>query len=366
MVAFDHTPDFGYLRRTLLRQGPPGPVPLIEFLADVEFMEEIVGEKFPIHRLSEINTCDREACQRACDLIIQFQRQMGYDYVAVLVEVPLNSVYTPASDTSVSGSVRYWQDQSRGVITSWAEFERYPWPSPADINFWPLEYTAGHLPDGMQIVAVCDGVFEWVKAMMGFETLALALMDEPELVAAMCERVGGLTLSACMTVVSAPGLGAFFLGDDMGYATATLVSPEHLRQHFFPWQKKLVDVVHAEGLAFLLHACGNLAGIMEDLVDDVGIDGKHSYEDKIMPVEEVMNRWGERVSILGGLDMDLLARGTQEQVRARTRNILDACGTRHGYCLGTGNTLANYIPVRNYLAMLDEGRRWNQEHSAKS
>jgi uroporphyrinogen decarboxylase len=32
-----------------------------------------------------------------------------------------------------------------------------------------------------------------------------------------------------------------------------------------------------------------------------------------------------------------------------------------GYCLGTGNSVANYIPVQNYLAMLDEGRRWNRE-----
>ena len=28
-----------------------------------------------------------------------------------------------------------------------------------------------------------------------------------------------------------------------------------------------------------------------------------------------------------------------------------------GWALGTGNSVANYIPVRNYLAMLDEGRK---------
>ena len=96
---------------------------------------------------------------------------------------------------------------------------------------------------------------------------------------------------------------------------------------------------------------------MEDLIDYVGIDGKHSYEDKIMPVEEAANLWGDRISILGGVDMDLLARGTEEQVRVRTRQILDSCGLSGSYCLGTGNTVANYIPIRNYVAMLDEGCR---------
>ena len=31
-----------------------------------------------------------------------------------------------------------------------------------------------------------------------------------------------------------------------------------------------------------------------------------------------------------------------------------------GYCLGTGNTMANYIPIDNYLAMVDEGRKFTR------
>lgn len=366
MIGEHRTPDFANLRRTLLRRGPPGPVPVLEFLADVGFMERVLGERFPVSNLSEIKVCEREACERACDLIIQFHRHMGCDYVSVLVEVPLDSAYTAAGDTAVAGATRYWQDQSGGPIASWADFERYAWPSQADVNLWPLEYTARNLPDGMQVVAVCDGVFEWVKAMMGLETLALALLDEPELVAALCEKIGELTLSACHSMVQVPNLGACFFSDDMGHYTATLISPRHLRDYVFPWQKKLSEVVHAQGLPFLLHACGNLAAIMEELIEEVGIDGKHSFEDKIMPVEEVARLWGERIAILGGVDMDLLARGSEAQIRTRTRHILDACGPRGGYCLGTGNTVANYIPPGNYLAMLDEGRRWNQEHFGNS
>ena len=40
------------------------------------------------------------------------------------------------------------------------------------------------------------------------------------------------------------------------------------------------------------------------------------------------------------------------------RHTLDLCMPGGGYCLGTGNSVANYIPLDNYLAMLDEGRRW--------
>lgn len=74
----------------------------MEFLADVPIMEEIVGEKFPIGRLSDLSVCDSEACERACDLIVRFHRQLGFDYVCVLVEAPLASTYTAADDPALA------------------------------------------------------------------------------------------------------------------------------------------------------------------------------------------------------------------------------------------------------------------------
>ena len=60
---------------------------------------------------------------------------------------------------------------------------------------------------------------------------------------------------------------------------------------------------------------------MDDVIE-IGFDGKHSFEDKIMPVEQVFQRWGDRIALLGGVDMDLLVRGSQDDVRRRPREIL--------------------------------------------
>jgi len=61
------------------------------------------------------------------------------------------------------------------------------------------------------------------------------------------------------------------------------------------------------------------------------------------------------MALLGGLDVDFLCRADAPAVRQRVRNTLDVCQPGGGYCLGTGNTVANYISVDNYPAMLDEG-----------
>jgi uroporphyrinogen decarboxylase len=101
-----------------------------------------------------------------------------------------------------------------------------------------------------------------------------------------------------------------------------------------------------------------LDAIQADLLDNVGIDCKHSYEDTIVDVRDIKTTLGSRMTILGGIDVDFLCRSSEKEIRARVRDTLDRCHPGGGYCLGTGNTVANYIPLDHYLAMLDEGRRY--------
>jgi uroporphyrinogen decarboxylase len=125
----------------------------------------------------------------------------------------------------------------------------------------------------------------------------------------------------------------------------------------FPGQKKLADIAHAHNKPFCLHACGNLEQVMDDLIDYVGIDAKHSYEDVFMPVTEAKRRYGDRIAILGGVDVDVLARSSEEEVREYTRRVIRECGPGGGYALGSGNSWNGYIKIENYLTMLDEGWR---------
>ena len=202
------------------------------------------------------------------------------------------------------------------------------------------------------------GVFENATWLMGLQPFSYALQDQPDLVEAICQRVGELAAAACAQVVAIDNVDMVFLSDDLGFYSGTLVSPNVIRRYIFPHYKKFVDIAHKAGKLVVFHSCGNMYQLMDDLIDDIGVDAKHSFEDKIIPVEEVYRRWGDRVAVMGGVDMDLLGRGTEEEVRARTRQILEVCGVKGtGYCLGAGNTAANYVPRENYLAMLDEGRK---------
>jgi uroporphyrinogen decarboxylase len=129
-----------------------------------------------------------------------------------------------------------------------------------------------------------------------------------------------------------------------------------MRRYFLPSHARIGETARDHRLRRYLHACGNLSSIMEDLIESVGIDGKHSFEDAIEPVEDFHRRYHTRIASLGGVDVDILARGTVEDVRRRTREVIDACAPLGRFAVGSGNSIPNYIPLENYLAMLDEAR----------
>jgi uroporphyrinogen decarboxylase len=54
--------------------------------------------------------------------------------------------------------------------------------------------------------------------------------------------------------------------------------------------------------------------------------------------------------------MHILASGTAGEVRAATRQAILDCAPGGGFAFGSGNTIANFVPVANYLAMLDEAQ----------
>jgi uroporphyrinogen decarboxylase len=212
----------------------------------------------------------------------------------------------------------------------------------------------------MKVLCFVMGIFEDLRVLMGFEQMAYKSIDEPELLGDILENLTVLCEAAVDKAAAHPTCGAIFYADDLGHTNSTMVSPAFMRKWVFPRQKRIADACHRHGKPFILHCCGQVDAIMEDLIETVGIDARHSFQDNIEPVEEVYRKYGDRIAILGGMDVDLLSRGTTDQVRARAREILEACATGGGYCMGSGNSLPNFVNVKNYYAMLDETRKWNK------
>jgi uroporphyrinogen decarboxylase len=355
-------PDVERLKAVLRRQ-VPDRVPLVELAIAEEVLAELNGRPLaPLPPATECGGClGTHAGMRdwARDRVMLWHR-LGYDYYRVRVEIPFHRDVLPAADTAAAASGdRSWSNENQGVIQTREDFDRYPWPRREDLGFAQAEAAIACLPPGMGAIGFSGGVLEWATAIMGLETFMLALYDDVDLARDVVDNVGRIILEAFEVFCGMPEVFALWLGDDMGFKTSTLISPEHLREYILPWHKRYADLAHQTGRLFMLHSCGNIEPVMPDLIDTVGIDARHSYEDVIVPVEKFKSRWGDRVAVLGGVDVDMLSRSTPDRVRQRTREILDTCAPAGGYACGSGNSIPNYVPAANYLAMVETIHQFN-------
>ena len=137
-------------------------------------------------------------------------------------------------------------------------------------------------------------------------------------------------------------------GDDMGYKSNTLLSADTLRREVVSRYRPIIDLVHGYQKPFLLHSCGQISSIMEDLIG-AGINAKHSNEDQIAPFSWWVETYGERIGNFGGFDVDALCQMDRAALREYTMDILKKVGNQKGIAMGTGNSIPSYVPAEGYL-----------------
>lgn len=336
-------PDWEGLLRTLRRQGTPERVYIFEHgIADN--IQAAIAER---HGLWD------DLTEAWLPRTLAVHRHLG---------IELFRIFPEGGRISVARLREGWADESSGPIHDWTSFEAFDWPRPEDADLSVMDAIEAAPPDNMRAFHVVD-IWEVVRDLFGFKPFCYALFEQPDLVEAVFEKVGTFVLRIAETLCDYDTFGAVYLADDLGYKTSTMISPEAIRQFILPWHQRLADQTHARGKLFFFHSCGQMYELLDTYIDEVKIDAKHSFEDNVLPVTEVKQRWGERLSLLGGVDVDFLARAEEAAIRQLTREILDTCHPGGGYCLGSGNWVTHYIPLDNYLAMLDEAQRWTSEHA---
>jgi uroporphyrinogen decarboxylase len=334
------TPNFANLR-AVLRGGRPDRPVLFEMAHNVGFARPVMGDLWLADSFPG-------APQRN---YINAFRWTGYDYAIAPTwpyklsrggQMPGRSKKDGAQSVSLNEG---------GVIRDWESFERFEWPEPVPAEYERMGELGEWVPEGMRLVLRGSGsILEMLVQLCGYEDLCYLLIDQQDLVAALSAKLEALCLEHTRLALQHEFFGAVLFSDDWGFKTSTLVSPADLRRHVLPVHANLVAAVHEADRPAILHSCGKLDEVFDDIIA-IGYDAKHSFEDAATPVDEIYRRWGGQVGILGGVDMDLLARGAPGAIRRRSEDLLALTASR-GYALGSGNSLPDYIPPESYFAMI--------------
>jgi len=209
----------------------------------------------------------------------------------------------------------------------------------------------------MGVIGQYGDIFTMTWEMMGFEDFSAAIFENPDLVKALNVSIGERVLSMFEYFAKSDAVDALWYSDDIAFTQGLLVSPDTLQEYFFPWLRKIGDLAKKANKPLLYHTDGVLWDVFDEIIA-CGVDAIHPIEPKAMEIAEVKRRYGDKLCLLGNVDVDILARGTRETIRNIVRYNVETAGCNGGYCIGSGNSIPEYVQYENYIALLDASREF--------
>lgn len=357
-------PDFENFRKAVFCQGEPKRVPQFDGTVAEDIKTRLLGQ--PMAGLQE----EVEFCMKAgydfVPLTVGLRQMirgekagiMGAKHLESTVLKPVEARYNPFQQGK---SRRLWAEEGTGAIHDDASLENFDWPDPdASYNYDTLEKLGRLLPDGAMAVINVGYIFTAPWMLMGLEHFCLALAAGDPLVEKVIDRAGHIQQRVVENVLQFDCVGAIRMPDDLGHTGGTLVAPKFLRRYIFPWHRRIGEMVHAKGLPYLYHSDGRLYDVIDDLIA-CGYHALHPCEPASMDIALLKRRYGGRLCLCGNINLDsTLTRGTPEDVEEEVKLRIHTIAPGGGYCCGSSNSIPEYVPYDNYVAMIEAIQKYGK------
>jgi len=277
---------------------------------------------------------------------IRTAETFGFDYV--------NTMSDPACEAADCGAVvEYFDNQPVAIVEDQALLGEKTKLASLKV---PDPLSGGRMHNGLKALALQkervggDKIVEgWIEGpiaegadLRGINTLMLDFFDDPAFVRDLFAFVIELELRFAREQLR---VGADIIG--VGDAAASLVGPEIYNEFVWPYEKQLVDGVHALGGKVRLHICGNTSRILEGM-------GKLGCEivdlDSMAPLSEARQQMGSHMVLLGKLNpVTVLRNGDPAGVTAAIAECHRQAGAR--FIVGAGCEVTRDTPPENLRAL---------------
>jgi len=247
-------------------------------------------------------------------------------------------------------------------IETVADLAAYAPPDPADSPvLGKLRRLAERYPRGEKAIC-CVGESGWAPAVFlrgGLENLLMDFALRPEFVKDLM-KIGVEYYSELYRLAAAAGADVVLLGDDYSNKTGPMMSPRHFDELILPSDAAVVAAAKKAGLYCIKHTDGDIRKIMDQLVG-TGIDCLGPLEPVPgMELEKIFGRYPGRIAVMGNVSVDLLSRGTVDEVIAETKRLLVTVSRIGPHILSSANTIAPGVKPENFLAMVQATKQFGR------
>lgn len=296
--------------------------------------------------------------QIICDSFIASVEKYGYDGVLVDIDtvtlagavgVPVDfPIHEPAR--SYLGNL-FKLEEVRSLKPVRIEDYKY-------IQIWleAVQMLKTYFKDEIYIRGNCDQApFSLASMMRGSQNWMMDLMlAEGSLINELLDYCTDAT-SQFIELMAQTGCDMVSNGDSP--AGPEMISPKMYEQFALPFEKKIVDVAHKAGLHYTLHICGNTDTILDKMLKS----GADAFElDYKTEIQKVFDMYHHKATFIGNIDPSgVLALGTVDMVRQKTRELLNKYKTSNRFILNAGCAIPPDTPEENLKAMIEVARGFN-------
>jgi uroporphyrinogen decarboxylase len=241
------------------------------------------------------------------------------------------------------------------AIADWSRLDdilsAFPRPDRPDL------FARAPLPDGRYRLAhwfFC--LFERHWSLRGMTNALLDYYEHPDEVHRLFDALTTFYCGLIERAAREQQCDGLWTSDDLGTQTAGFFSTAIFDEFFKPYYKRMFDACHRNGMHAWMHACGCLDNFIPGWLD-IGLDVLHPIQKHTMDERAVAAKFGSRLTILAGLDVQqVIPWGTPDDVRREVRFLMDTYWRPgEGRCMITaGNGITGDCTVASLEAFLDE------------
>jgi uroporphyrinogen decarboxylase len=199
---------------------------------------------------------------------------------------------------------------------------------------------------GRAIGAASTFTVDCVINSMGYEDFAVALHDDLAFVKEVTRRFADWHIESFQRLCTMD-FDYLWCFDDIAFNHGPLIAPEMFRNEFLPIMK---EVAAAITKPWIFHSDGNLFSILDDLLT-LGMSGLHPIDPTGMDIRTTKALYGDRVCLVGNIDVALLTTGTPEEVYSSACQTIRDIMPGGRYIVSSSNTLPSYASAENVQAL---------------
>ena len=177
---------------------------------------------------------------------------------------------------------------------------------------------------------------------------------------------GRLTNQAIALACDKYGIAPFaYTGQDICTAKGPIMSPQMLRDLYFPELKWCLEPLVDSNVGIIWHCDGDIRLIVDDIMD-LGVIGLQGFEEehgvRYEDMVQLTDRQGKPISIWGCVSViSTLPYGSPDDVRASVERSFVLAGKGRGHVLSSTSSVMPEVPIENIEALFTHGREFGRE-----